>query len=450
MFFGLRTISSLIVMLSFLSLTGCSTPPEAKLESDNPKDAISEVAKLRGELLAKHTDVIAPEPFQKGTKNLKEAIADYKDQEEAKETMDKVTLAKSYFVKAQNEASSKSQIPNLLFESRTKALDANVRYSKDLNKELASLDNDVYEETDGFTKDLSSEEFANFQRKYIELEVKSVQYKELQVARHVVSLAESKNAKHKASMTLTDAKTSIANAETMIASNVSEPQAYNESVIKANKDAKLLDDVMKKMDEMGEGTSEKVALTLVDQDRKIGKLSDNISDLKINLFEKNELNSEISQELNQKSTQLKDASSQVQFQKAMDKMRRNFSNDEAAVYQQGQNLIIRLKKINFAVGSSKLPTESMDLLSKVRSIVSKLDAEQVVVEGHTDSTGSDALNQKISSGRAESVAKYLSSTTPDVEIRSVGYGETKPLETNNTKKGRALNRRVDIVVTAKR
>ena len=71
----------------------------------------------------------------------------------------------------------------------------------------------------------------------------------------------------------------------------------------------------------------------------------------------------------------------------------------------------------------------------------------IVVEGYTDSVGSDATNQKLSKDRAESVRAYLvSKGVPSEKITSVGKGEANPVASNDTPEGRANNRRVEIVV----
>jgi OOP family OmpA-OmpF porin len=70
-----------------------------------------------------------------------------------------------------------------------------------------------------------------------------------------------------------------------------------------------------------------------------------------------------------------------------------------------------------------------------------------VVEGHTDSNGNDASNQKLSQDRAESVRAYLVQRGVKSErITAVGKGESTPVATNDTTEGRANNRRVEIIV----
>jgi outer membrane protein OmpA-like peptidoglycan-associated protein len=67
------------------------------------------------------------------------------------------------------------------------------------------------------------------------------------------------------------------------------------------------------------------------------------------------------------------------------------------------------------------------------------------INGHTDNTGSDELNQKLSESRANSVKQYLlENGIGENRITATGYGESKPIADNKTAAGRAMNRRVEI------
>ena len=72
-----------------------------------------------------------------------------------------------------------------------------------------------------------------------------------------------------------------------------------------------------------------------------------------------------------------------------------------------------------------------------------------MIEGHTDSTGGDEINQVLSKQRAEAVRAYLvaNQTIRADKIDSRGYGPTRPLASNTTPEGRAINRRIDVVIT---
>ena len=73
------------------------------------------------------------------------------------------------------------------------------------------------------------------------------------------------------------------------------------------------------------------------------------------------------------------------------------------------------------------------------------------VEGHTDSSGSDSYNMKLSKERAASVASWLEENgVPSNRLTSEGYGETQPIATNSTAQGRQDNRRVEISLDKER
>ena len=87
-----------------------------------------------------------------------------------------------------------------------------------------------------------------------------------------------------------------------------------------------------------------------------------------------------------------------------------------------------------------------DLLAKIKDA----KVESIVATGHTDSTGSDAYNQKLSVKRAEAVKAYLLSKDKSLQITAEGKGKKEPIADNKTKAGKAKNRRVEVVVRGTR
>ncbi|MEJ2201986.1 MAG: OmpA family protein, partial [Desulfuromonadaceae bacterium] len=73
----------------------------------------------------------------------------------------------------------------------------------------------------------------------------------------------------------------------------------------------------------------------------------------------------------------------------------------------------------------------------------------VVIEGHSDSTGREETNLDLSRRRAEAVRQYLvaNRTLPADKLRAVGFGSARPLASNHTSEGRAINRRIDLIIT---
>ncbi len=111
-----------------------------------------------------------------------------------------------------------------------------------------------------------------------------------------------------------------------------------------------------------------------------------------------------------------------------------------------QNEITDLARaIYFKTGKDSFTDETSIRLEGISKILSRYTASKFVVEGHTDSTGSDKVNQELSQKRADAVRNYLiANGFPAENIQAVGYGSSKPIGDNATSKGRQENRRVDI------
>lgn len=105
--------------------------------------------------------------------------------------------------------------------------------------------------------------------------------------------------------------------------------------------------------------------------------------------------------------------------------------------------------ILFDVNSAVLSTDAMNTLTDLNRVLKKYPKNRIVVQGHTDSTGSEATNQKLSEQRAKAVYDYLiGSGLKTLSIKYVGYGEAYPIASNDTDAGRAANRRVVLAITA--
>jgi len=109
---------------------------------------------------------------------------------------------------------------------------------------------------------------------------------------------------------------------------------------------------------------------------------------------------------------------------------------------------IVLHDINFEFDSSRLTAASKSELDKIAGGLKGQPSMGLTIEGHTDATGSDAYNMKLSKDRASAARAYLiSQGVEGSRLEAVGYGETKPIASNSTKDGRAENRRVEFSVT---
>ncbi|HEV8539507.1 MAG TPA: OmpA family protein [Bacteroidota bacterium] len=148
----------------------------------------------------------------------------------------------------------------------------------------------------------------------------------------------------------------------------------------------------------------------------------------------------------------KDLERKLMFKQQQDQTIRElaakFTEDEASTLRDGDNLIIRLYGLSFPVGKSTIETQYYTLLTKVQDAIKKFPNCRVTIEGHTDSQGSDDVNQTLSEARAKAVAEYLmANMSVTLPINNQGYGESRPIASNDTPEGRAKNRRIDVVIT---
>jgi outer membrane protein OmpA-like peptidoglycan-associated protein len=113
-----------------------------------------------------------------------------------------------------------------------------------------------------------------------------------------------------------------------------------------------------------------------------------------------------------------------------------------------RGLIVNLSDVLFDVDKATLRPGAREKLSRIAGILSAHPDLKIAIEGHTDSTGSEEYNQRLSERRAESVRGYLmQQRIGQVIVATAGYGESRPVATNGTAVGRQQNRRVELVVT---
>lgn len=122
---------------------------------------------------------------------------------------------------------------------------------------------------------------------------------------------------------------------------------------------------------------------------------------------------------------------------------------EEVSYNEDTQQIDATMDILFEFDKADIRPSERSKLDELAQVFSDYPENVVVIEGHTDSKGSAAYNQRLSELRASRVAEYLRSKNMDISsLTASGYGETQPVATNETAEGREKNRRVDIRITA--
>jgi outer membrane protein OmpA-like peptidoglycan-associated protein len=109
--------------------------------------------------------------------------------------------------------------------------------------------------------------------------------------------------------------------------------------------------------------------------------------------------------------------------------------------------IVIKQRINFQTGKAIILPDSFPVLDDVAQVMRDYPQIRVEIGGHTDNVGDDNVNQRLSKSRADAVFEYLlAKGIQATRMTTVGYGETRPLDTNMTEIGRNNNRRVEFVI----
>jgi outer membrane protein OmpA-like peptidoglycan-associated protein len=136
----------------------------------------------------------------------------------------------------------------------------------------------------------------------------------------------------------------------------------------------------------------------------------------------------------------------------MDKQAAEIERDIAGarVERVGEGIKITFSSgIMFDVDRAALKDQYMGELNNLSTILNKYEDTNILLEGHTDSTGSEEYNLDLSKKRAQSVANYLATQKVNpTRFTTMGYGESQPIASNETAEGRAQNRRVEVAIFA--
>lgn len=136
----------------------------------------------------------------------------------------------------------------------------------------------------------------------------------------------------------------------------------------------------------------------------------------------------------------------------MDKQAAELQRDlkGATVTRVGEGIKITFDSgILFDVNQSNLKPAAQTNITNLATVLKKYNDTEILIEGHTDASGSDELNQNLSVMRAKSVKSYASNLgVAGSRMNDVGYGETQPIDDNTTTSGAANNRRVEIAIMA--
>lgn len=129
-------------------------------------------------------------------------------------------------------------------------------------------------------------------------------------------------------------------------------------------------------------------------------------------------------------------------------LRRKLAGTGVSVTRMGDDIVLNMPgNITFPTNQAAINADFYPVLDSVALVVTEYDKTMMEIVGHTDSTGTDSINQPLSENRAQSVGRYLQSQNVLAQrISTYGVGSRYPVANNNSQAGRALNRRVEITL----
>jgi outer membrane protein OmpA-like peptidoglycan-associated protein len=437
-----------------LAVAGCS---HSIPKSDYPPtaNAAEEIQKLDAEmntLSQQGTDMLAPEHFE----NAREKLADAKKaQEKGKDNakvLEELGYARAHYTMAVNAGQRGRELIPEVLTARNNAIRAGApklypSEFRDADEDLRDMTSDI---EDGKTS-LSADDRNELQRKYMDVEVKAIKKNRLGQVEAKIEQAKKLDAEKYAPRSLEEAEAKHESAVAIIEASRTNEGAIEPAVAEAEERASTLLEATQIVADSKGKTTEQNALEIVAQRRQIAAQNQAIASTQA-AADRTAAELAAAQQTN---SNLKDKnaslSEEQRFNETLAEAQKMFTKDEAEVYRQGDQIVVRLKKMNFTTGKADLPQESLSTLAKVKDVAKMISAEKIVVEGHTDTVGSRAVNAKVSQNRAETVKEYLASedlVSAD-SIEAKGFGFDKPIAPNKTKEGRAQNRRVDVIITPK-
>lgn len=447
------------------------------LAQQNIESLISAVENEMSQLRQKNYDLLSPENFGNAQQEFDKANKDFKAGKDIRGIKERLEKAGRY-LKVVNEIGKQGEILfKDVLQAREDALEAQAPEFAPQEFENAEKQ---FLEASGRLEDGDLNGARNRSMKveqaYRQAELKAIKENIVGNVRDLLKKADEQNVKAYAPITLNQAQTLydevlvILNSNRYAKSNAretAEEAAYQvkhamylaDVIKKIRKDdknwEKLMRDFEQRMDSIAEelgfkgrydkgyAETEKdivVAIQTMKEENKTLK-----EDLNTAQSENETLNEKIQQ---YEKTVVSELQRKKEREEKLQKIEKMFTRDEAQVLLTENQMIIRLYGLTFGSGSAVITPDQFMLLTKVMRALREFPNKKYLVAGHTDSQGNDAYNLNLSENRAAAVRAYLEANMnlPPEQFESIGYGESKPIASNETMEGRRLNRRIEIII----
>ena len=470
----------IVAALVLFACAGQQLEVEPIAKSENPQELIN---KLDNEVALARTNqvnVLAPVWFEEAEASLNEAKKTLDQGDELQKIFDNVANGRAQLRQAEEISKiSKLTLPKAI-KGRNLAREAG---AENLGKEYMEAEEQFLKLTRAVEKDnlkYAHKNQAKVTELFRKLELRAIKITTLGEVRSLLRVAAKKDAAEIAPKSYAIAQKKLIETDAFITANPYAKEKMHKMASDALFYARRLLEVMKQCQKVQTLQPEQITLWVEDM---LHKTTDRLSapDMRDQSFDKqmenilasinahqadkdflakksNDQHKEIDrlqnkiaslEGLSQKQKKDKERLlAEKRFNEQLGSVQSFFEPSEAEVYKKENQVIIRLKAMHFPVGQSVIMPDNYMLLSKVQRAIRLFGEPEVIVSGHTDSTGSEELNEHLSQQRAESVRQYFvaNDTIPYDKIIAVGYGSMRPIASNASDAGRAMNRRIDITI----
>jgi len=447
--------SFLAALPILLALAGCAGHPKPVHVSttEGPETAIAEQQEMIQTSAKGHADVLAPREMDGARDQLKEARKKFA-KGESKAAYEDLGISRAYLNQANGLTEARTAANQDILAAREKALVAGANQTGAI-KGVDGQFREYTREKNDYRK-MTSGDRENLRQRYLNAEVAVIKHRRLGAIDRTLSEARVKGAPALVPQAYNDAMTKYRRAVTAIEADRHSEGQYRAAVVAAGVAANSTLALTETALTTQRMTPEQRAQVMQDRNKALQEADAlNAKQIEENMTKEDALLAQGAvvaaqgAALGLAATQNEELRRRELADKAVKDAAKQFDKSEADVYRQDENLVIRLKKVNFASGRSDLPAHSLPILEKVKAVMAGLHPDAVKVEGHTDSVGSAKVNQRLSEQRADAVAKFLENdpSLEQTKIETAGYGYSKPITSNKGKADRAVNRRVDVVIT---
>lgn len=475
------------LIVAVIFLLSCAQAPLNVKPIDTTEDPAALLEELEKDLAAAKKDRVhhlSPNWYSDAVKSYTDAKMMLEKGTTLSVILDHIATGRARLDQAMIFADKSNQNLADVIKSRDAALKAGADQYK---KEFARLERDYFKLPEAIEKG-DTGYVANKKKlvdnQYRELELRAIKDTALVNARRLMHSAEKLDIGKKVPKSFAIAASKLADADAVITKNRYDKETIDKAVGAAEFYGRRLHQLAATSEKLGEMEPEDIALwmegflaqtnaQLKERDRRNLSFKEQQEVIlnTITSLQRNQssLSSQIQtgeieiRKLNQRIADLEDRTYEVRadkerlaaekrFNALYTKVQDYFSAEQAEVYKKSRHLVIRLKAMQFPVGQAMIVPSNYPLLTKVQQAIKTFGKPDVVIAGHTDSTGSEATNKELSRKRAESVQQYLihKGVVPPDKIMAVGYGSSRPLASNATAQGQAINRRIDVIIKPER